>query len=29
MEGGQIAIDGKALRGSRSGETSHLHAITR
>ena len=28
MEGGQIAIDGKALRGSRSGETSHLHAVS-
>ncbi len=28
MEGGQIAIDGKALRGSRSGETTHLHAVS-
>jgi predicted transposase YbfD/YdcC len=28
MEGGQIAIDGKALRGSRSGESSHLHAVS-
>lgn len=28
MQGGQIAIDGKALRGSRSGETSHLHAVS-
>ena len=28
MEGGQIAIAGKALRGSRSGETSHLHAVS-
>lgn len=28
MEGGQIAIDGKALRGSRSGQTSHLHAVS-
>lgn len=25
---GQIAIDGKALRGSRSGELSHLHAVS-
>ena len=28
MQGGQIAIDGKALRGSRSGETTHLHAVS-
>jgi hypothetical protein len=28
MEGGQIAFDGKALRGSRSGDTSHLHAVS-
>lgn len=28
MKGGQIAIDGKALRGSRSGETTHLHAVS-
>ena len=28
MAGGQIAIDGKALRGSRSGETTHLHAVS-
>lgn len=28
MLGRQIAIDGKALRGSRSGETSHLHAVS-
>lgn len=28
MEGGQIAIDGKALRGSCSGETTHLHAVS-
>lgn len=28
MEGRQIAIDGKALRGSRSGETTHLHAVS-
>lgn len=28
MEGRQIAIDGKALRGSRSGESSHLHAVS-
>lgn len=28
MEGGQIAIDGKALRGSRSGDTTHLHAVS-
>lgn len=28
MKGRQIAIDGKALRGSRSGETSHLHAVS-
>jgi hypothetical protein len=26
--GGQTAIDGKALRGSRSGESSHLHAVS-
>lgn len=25
---GQIAIDGKALRGSRSGELSHVHAVS-
>lgn len=25
---GQIAIDGKALRGSRSGEQSHVHAVS-
>ncbi|MGB0992430.1 MAG: ISAs1 family transposase [Akkermansiaceae bacterium] len=25
---GQIAIDGKALRGSRSGEESHIHAVS-
>lgn len=28
MQGGQIAIDGKALRGSRSGETTHLHTVS-
>lgn len=28
MQGGQIAIDGKALRGSRSGQSSHLHAVS-
>ncbi len=28
MQGGQIAIDGKALRGSRSGDTTHLHAVS-
>jgi predicted transposase YbfD/YdcC len=28
MQGRQIAIDGKALRGSRSGETTHLHAVS-
>ena len=28
MKGRQIAIDGKALRGSRSGETTHLHAVS-
>lgn len=28
MEAGQIAIDGKALRGSRSGEQSHVHAVS-
>lgn len=28
MQGGQIAIDGKALRGSRSGQTTHLHAVS-
>lgn len=28
MQGGQIAIDGKALRGSRSGETTHLHVVS-
>ena len=28
MSGGQIAIDGKALRGSRSGGTTHLHAVS-
>ena len=28
MEGGQIAIDGKALRGSRNGHSSHLHAVS-
>lgn len=28
MDGGQIAIDGKALRGSRSGEMTHLHAVS-
>ena len=28
MQGGQIAIDGKALRGSRSGESTHLHAVS-
>lgn len=28
MQGGQIAIDGKALRGSRSGKSSHLHAVS-
>ena len=28
MQGGQIAIDGKALRGSRSGEATHLHAVS-
>jgi hypothetical protein len=27
IQGGQIAIDGKALRGSRSGESTHLHAV--
>jgi len=26
--GGQIAIDGKALRGSRSGASSHIHAVS-
>ncbi len=26
--GDQIAIDGKALRGSRSGESSHIHAVS-
>ncbi len=26
--GGQIAIDGKALRGSRSGGSSHIHAVS-
>ncbi len=25
---GQIAVDGKALRGSRSGECSHIHAVS-
>jgi predicted transposase YbfD/YdcC len=28
MKAGQIAIDGKALRGSRSGEQSHVHAVS-
>lgn len=28
MQGCQITIDGKALRGSRSGETTHLHAVS-
>jgi hypothetical protein len=28
MQGGQISIDGKALRGSRSGQSSHLHAVS-
>ncbi len=28
MQGGQIAIDGKALRGSRSGQSTHLHAVS-
>jgi hypothetical protein len=28
MQGSQIAIDGKTLRGSRSGETNHLHAMS-
>lgn len=28
MQGGQIAIDGKAIRGSRSGDTTHLHAVS-
>jgi predicted transposase YbfD/YdcC len=28
MQGRQIAIDGKALRGSRSGETTHLHTVS-
>lgn len=28
MEGRQIAIDGKALRGSHSGETTDLHAVS-
>lgn len=28
MAAGQIAIDGKALRGSRSGELSHVHAVS-
>jgi hypothetical protein len=25
---GQIAIDGKALRGTRSGQESHIHAVS-